>query len=181
MSATAREHWDRRYADGRREPLGSLGPPPVFGAYADVFPTSGSAFEVACGRGRASAWLASRGMRVWGVDISPVAVELAGEYARSRGLADRCRFTVHDLDDGLPAGEPVDLVLCHLFRDADIYTATVGRLKPGGLLAVACLSEVGNGPGEFRAKPGELTDAFNSINALYSGERDGYAWFIGHT
>ena len=59
-------------------------------------------------------------MEVWGVDVSPVAIDLAHRLAELSGVADRCRFEVVDLDDGLPDGPRVDLVLCHLphlFRD----------------------------------------------------------------
>jgi hypothetical protein len=49
------------------------------------------------------------------------------------------------------------------------------RLAPGGLLAVAVLSEVGVGPGEFRVRPGELRDAFGRLEILDHGEGDGMA------
>jgi hypothetical protein len=53
------------------------------------------------------------------------------------------------------------------------------RLRPGGLLAVAVLSEVGEGPGAFRAQPGELHDAFSDdLDGLSEGERDGMAWIL---
>jgi SAM-dependent methyltransferase len=124
-------------------------------------------------------WLAKRGLDVWGVDVSPVAVELARTLAGAEDVADRCRFDVVDLDDGLPAGPPVDLILCHLFRDARLDEDLVARLSPGGILAIAVLSETGAGPGPFRAEPGELTAAFSPLEILASGEADGIAWLIG--
>ena len=117
-------------------------------------------------------------MIVHGFDLSPVAVDLATECARLAGVSDRCRFEVHDLDEGLPEGDPVDLVLCYLFREADIDAAMIERVRPGGLLAVGVLSEVGAEPGRFRAKAGELTEAFASLELIEAGESDGYAWLI---
>lgn len=179
MSEKDRQHWDQRYAEGGAAPLGDESAPPLFAGLEDLFPSSGTALDVACGRGRGAVWLALRGMDVWGIDVSPVAVDLARQHARLSGVADRCRFDVHDIDDGLPPGEPVDLVLCHLFREFDIDQAMVNRLKPGGTLALACLSEVGHGPGRFRARPGELTEAFSDLDRMAAGESNGYAWFIG--
>jgi len=115
-----------------------------------------------------------------GVDVSPVAIELARQLIELSGVADRCRFDVFDLDAGLPDGEPVDLLLCYLFRDPRLYRGMVDRLVPGGLLAVAVRSEVGAGPeevhdGNHRARPGELRDAFGHLEILEEGEGDGMA------
>ncbi len=123
-------------------------------------------------------WLATRGMQVWGVDVSPVAVDLARELTSLCGVADRCRFDVMDLDGGLPIGPPVDLLFCHLFRDPRLDRAMIQRVVPGGLLAVAVRSEVGVGPGPFRARPGELRDALDTLDVLADGEGEGAAWIL---
>ena len=52
-----------------------------------------------------------------GLDVSAVAIDHAREAARLAGVGDHCRFDVLDLDDGLPTGPPVDVILCHKFRD----------------------------------------------------------------
>lgn len=118
-------------------------------------------------------------MTVWGVDVSPVAIEQARILADSEGVTDRCRFDVVDLDDGLPDGPNVDLVLCHLFRDPALDSAMIERLAPGGMLAIAVLSEVDAEPGRYRAAPGELTIAFAELEILASDEADGIAWLVG--
>jgi hypothetical protein len=117
-------------------------------------------------------------MDYWGVDVSPVGIALARSLTTLYGLQDRCRFDVFDLDAGLPAGPLVDLLLCHLFRDPRLDGAMIERLAPGGMLAVAVLSEVGAGPGEFRARPGELRAAFGTLETVDEGERDGIAWIL---
>ncbi|MGH8915867.1 MAG: class I SAM-dependent methyltransferase [Acidimicrobiia bacterium] len=178
MSEDDRKHWDERFEESGLAPIGDHGPPPGLASAAHLLPSDGLALDVACGRGRASVWLALRGLEVVGVDVSPVAIDLASRLAELSGVADRCRFQVHDLDAGLPDGPEVDVVLCHLFRDPRLDHAMVGRLAPGGLLAVASLSQVGAGPGRFRARPGELKDAFGSLEVLAEGEADGLAWLI---
>jgi SAM-dependent methyltransferase len=162
-------------------PLDTVGPPETFRSCVDFFPMSGQAIDLACGRGRASVWLAARGLEVRAWDVSPVAVDLARDLARRAGLAHRCRFDVFDLDRGVPAGPEVDLVLCHLFWDPRLRDDIVGRMAPGGLLAIAVLSEVGVGPGRFRARPGELLGAFAGLEVLAEGEQAGRAWLLARS
>ncbi|VEG47501.1 methyltransferase [Mycolicibacterium chitae] len=146
-----------------------------------MFPTTGHALELACGAGAASVWLARRGMTVHGVDISGVAVDQARDLAARTGVGDNCRFDVVDLDDGLPAGPPADVILCNRFRDPRLDRAILDRLAPGGLFAITALSEVGAAPGRFRAEPGELTAAFAPLKVIAAGEGDGEAWLLARS
>lgn len=175
MSDDDRSHWDDRHARF----VGTGGPPSALESVAHLFPTAGTALELACGGGAAAVWLAERGMGVWGVDVSPLAIEQAHILADAEDVADRCRFDVVDLDDGLPDGPQVDLILCHMFRDARLDAAIVDRLASGGMLAIAVLSEVDARPGRYRAAPGELATAFAELEILASGEADGVAWLVG--
>lgn len=169
--------WDARYLS-QAPPGGAVEPPGVFAAHANEFPTSGRALDLACGQGLGTVWLARRGMDVWGLDISAVAILRARDLARRSGVDDRCRFDIADLDDGLPAGPPADVVLCHKFRDRRLDQAIIGRLAPGGLLAIAVLSEVGASPGSFRAVAGELSAAFADLDEIAAGEGEGCAWLL---
>lgn len=179
MSEEDRHHWDDRYLAVGMAPVGELGPPPAFVEVADLLPVSGTALEIACGRGRAAVWLARRGMEVTAVDLSRVAIDLAERLAVAEGVADRCRFEVFDLDRGLPEGDPVDLVMCHLFRDPRLDRAVIDRLRPGGILAIAGLSEVGAGPGPFRVRPGDLAESFAELQILHHTETVGRAVLVG--
>jgi len=112
--------------------------------------------------------------------VSSVAVDVATAAARRLDLADRCRFVVADLDDGLPDTPPVDLIMCHRFRNPTLYEPMVARLAVGGVLAIAVLSEVGSAPGRFRAVPGELREAFGDrLDVLVDSEGAGTAVLIG--
>ena len=173
MTDDDRRRWDVRHVGASPLPA----PPAAFSRHADRFPTAGRALDVACGSGAASVWLARRGLDVVGLDVSGVAVD----QARDLDDTGRCRFEQVDLDDGLPPGPPVDVLLCHRFRDPRLYDAMRARLAPGGLLAVAVLSEVGAEPGPFRAPPGELTAAFADVDVLDHGEADGLAWLLARS
>jgi hypothetical protein len=110
--------------------------------------------------------------------VSPVAIAQAAELAARCGQAKRCTFDVADLDDGLPPGEPADVLLCNKFRDRGLDDAMIDRLAPGGILAISVLSEVGASPGPFRARPGELLQAFAALEMIAAGEADGEAWLL---
>jgi SAM-dependent methyltransferase len=180
MSVEDRQRWDQRYAGRDLARVDQAGMPSIFAACADLLPRAGHALELACGRGHAALWLAARGLQVHAVDISPVAIGQARSLLARSGYAERVRFEVCDLDQGLPAGPPCALLLCHNFRDARLDQPMLQRLAPGGILAIATLSNVGAAhPGSFRARPGELRRAFAALELLAEGERDGKAWLVG--
>ena len=178
MTAEDRLRWDGVYAErGHLDPESAV-LPAVFTPFEREFPTAGRALELACGRGGATVWLARRGLEVSGYDASAVAIEGARELAAHWQVADRCRLGVLDLDQGLPPGPLVDVVICHRFRAPHLNDAIVERLVPGGLLAIAVLSEVDAVPGPYRAVPGELTAAFANLDLIASGEGQGLAWLL---
>lgn len=180
VSGSDREHWDKRYEDFGVAPVTPPGvPPPEFAHVANKFPSRGHALELACGRGRGAVWLAGRGLSYCGVDVSAVAVDLARHLISEYDFSDRCRFEVADLDDGIPDGPAADVILCYWFHHPRLDEQILDRLAPGGLLAITVQSEVGVGPGEFRAPPGELREAFGQLEVLDEGEADGTAWLLG--
>ncbi|OBA62615.1 SAM-dependent methyltransferase [Mycobacterium sp. 1100029.7] len=178
MTRTDQHRWDERYTVKGPAALDAVGPPRAFAAYEHVFPAVGTALDLACGQGGVTVWLAQRGLRAAGWDISAVAVGQARELARYRGVEDRCRFGTADLDDGLPDGPPADVIVCHRFRDRRLDRAIIDRLAPGGLLATVALSEVDAAPGPFRAAAGELTAAFAGLDVIVAGEGQGQAWLL---
>jgi SAM-dependent methyltransferase len=173
-----RVRWDSRYSEDGPTDLGNLGLPAVFSPHEGEFPTAGVALDLACGQGTTSVWLAIRGLDVCGVDVSAVALERARQLAATHEVSGRCRFLLADLDLGLPPGPPADVVLCHLFRDPRLYRPLIERVKGGGLVAIAVLSEVGAQPGPFRACAGELQTAFDELAVISAGESEGRAWLL---
>jgi ubiquinone/menaquinone biosynthesis C-methylase UbiE len=93
--------------------------------------------DLACGRGGPGLWLAREaGVRLVGVDFSPVAVEQAGRRAGLFGLADRARFVVGDLcDTGLPdasADAVVSIDALHFAADVPVAAGEALRILRGG-------------------------------------------------
>jgi len=176
VAESDRERWDARHAAAVA--VGAVGPAPpdALRGRTELLPPGGRALDVACGRGTVAVWLAARGFAVDAVDVSPVALDAGRELAVREGVA--VRWLRHDLDDGLPEGGPYDVVVCQRFRDPARYPELAARLAPGGLLVVTVLSEVGEGPGPFRAPAGELLAAFAGLEVLHHVERDGEAHLV---
>ncbi len=91
------------------------------------------------------------------------------------------RWWQHDLDAGLPPAcvGPYDVVVCQRFRDPALYPALIAALAPRGLLVITVLSEVDEGPGPWRAPPGELLAAFAGLDVLVHTEANGEATLVG--
>lgn len=178
MTDSDRERWDARHAAALAAGAGGAAAPDALRGRTELLPPGGLALDVACGRGAVAVWLAAKGFAVDAVDVSPVALGAARELAERDGVEGRVRWSLHDLDSGLPAGGPYDVVVCQRFRDPARYPDLAARLAPGGLLVVTVLSEVGEGPGPFRAPAGELRAAFGALEVLHDVERDGEAHLV---
>ncbi|MFD7625196.1 class I SAM-dependent methyltransferase [Streptomyces sp. NPDC059851] len=132
------EFWDSRYSESDRIWSGKPNAALVREA-ADLAP--GRALDLGCGEGADAVWLARRGWRVTGTDISGVALERAAAHAAEAGVADRVDLQRHDLAESFPSGE-FDLVsACFLHNYGDFPRARVLRtaaaaVAPGGILLV---------------------------------------------
>ena len=110
----------------------------------------GTALEIGCGEGADVLWLAERGWRVIGLDLSATAIGRLTGQAERLGVASRVTGRVHDAGDGLPAG-PFDLVTSFYVH---------GGTEPGSLDLVALLSDAA-----ARVAPGgHLLAAVHAVN-----------------
>ena len=104
-----------------------------------------AAREHGCGTGPGACLLAERGMRARGVDLSPVAIEIARREAASRGLEIDYRVgDVCEIDATTGDGDRIDLVvdsfcLQCIVTDADrskLFAFVRAALQPGGSFIV---------------------------------------------
>jgi cyclopropane fatty-acyl-phospholipid synthase-like methyltransferase len=96
-------------------------PQPAFQSVADAGAIRGRVLDVGCGTGEHALMAAALGLDATGVDLASVALRIAAEKARARGLT--VRFAQHDARRLADLGESFDTVLdCglfHVFRSED--------------------------------------------------------------
>lgn len=175
MAESDRERWDSRHAVVS---VGEPMPPGALLGREHLLPAPGRALDVACGRGTVAVWLALRGFVVDAVDVSAAGLDGGADLAGRDGVGDRIRWLRADLDGGLPAelrDGGYDLVVCQRFREPALYPALAATVRPGGMLIVTVLSEVGDEGGRFRAGRGELLAAFGGLEVVDHVERNGEA------
>lgn len=105
----------------------------------------GHVLELGCGCGMLSLELARAGLRVTGVDLSPVSIEVAKQYRDSNPFQDgfgQLDYICGDFDELEFAAESIDSVVffrsLHHFPDTPRVVAKCARLlKPGGNLLVS--------------------------------------------
>jgi ubiquinone/menaquinone biosynthesis C-methylase UbiE len=108
---------------------------PIVREIVDGLP-AGVALDAACGTGRHSAYLASRGHTVIGVDSSPAMLE------RARAKVPGGAFHVADLHELPLPDDHVDLVVCalalmHVPDIEPVLAELVRVLRPGGSLVIS--------------------------------------------
>jgi SAM-dependent methyltransferase len=134
------EHWDRRYA-GRDLVWGHEPNPWVAEHTADLPP--GRLLDVACGEGRNTLWLASRGWRATGVDFSAIALDRAAELAAAASLEGSVEWVRSDVLTFVPEPGAYDLVLLSYLqlppdqRRSVVRAVATGLARSGLLMVVA--------------------------------------------
>jgi len=130
--------WNERY--GQRGNIWSGQPNPQLVAEASSL-APGTALDVGCGEGADAVWLAGRGWRVTGVDISSVALERAAGHAASLELSGSIAWEHRDLLIWTPPARSFDLVsaqFMHLPREdrQPLFARLAAAVAPGGTLLV---------------------------------------------
>ncbi|MBN9661614.1 MAG: class I SAM-dependent methyltransferase [Acidobacteria bacterium] len=138
----------------------------------------GAALDVGMGNGRNSIYLARKGWKVTGVDISPAAVKQASqEAAKLKVEFDARAGDIERMDLGR---DKYDLILCMYIHMVPIKNARklIDSLKPGGLLIVEGhhadvqalgLRPVSGGPPGYMSN--QLVRAFERLRILRYEDR----------
>jgi tellurite methyltransferase len=160
----AAARWNERY---RRQPDGRADPPPQPWLLEQQgwLPRGGRALDVAMGLGGSAGWLLGRGLSVFGVDISEVAVRRA--KARWPGLL----AFVADLETLVLPAAAFDVILNFYYLDRALWPQYRRALRPGGVLFFETFTagQPGMNPAYLMA-PGELRAAFAGWRVLTYSE-----------
>lgn len=134
----AQRFWDQRFAVP--EYIFGTEPNRFLASHADRFRAGDEVLDVGCGEGRNSVWLARRGCKVTGIDISPLALEKARRLAEEHGVkVDWQQGDVRALDW---AGARFDAIVCIFIQfaapeDRDrLFDGFRDALKPGGIVVL---------------------------------------------
>lgn len=163
MPAADAARWDARHRLNLDLPAGS--PREFLFENAHHLPRSGWALDAAMGRGAAAGFLLAHGLRVIGVDISPVAVTASrNEWP---GLcAIRADLTAFEL-----RAASLDVIVSFYYLERTLWPAFRRMLKPGGVLVLETLSAAMQvsrpevDPAHFLER-GELLEAFADWEVL---------------
>jgi SAM-dependent methyltransferase len=157
--------WDAWYR-AERPPWETERPQPAVVRLANAGAFRGDVLDVGCGTGENAMLLASRGLRVRGVDWAAVPVERAQTKAAERSLD--AEFEVADALALGALGRSFDTVLdsalFHTFSDearVQYVLSLASVMPPGSTLFLLCFSDLepwGGGP--RRVTQGEIHEAF---------------------
>jgi SAM-dependent methyltransferase len=130
-----RIRWNARYAAGYLPPFTAH--PLAVGVFESptVDLPDGPVADLACGASGSALLAAAKGRHVTAVDVSEVALGLLGAEAARRGLADLITLVHADLSAWSPSPRSYALILCTGFWASAVFTAAVGGVAEGGLLA----------------------------------------------
>lgn len=126
-----KERWDEKYK-GEAYIFGK-DPIPFLVEHADLLP-KGKALDLAMGEGRNGVFLATKGFRVTGLDISETGLQKAKNLAAEHGVSIDTR--VVDLEQAQLEKNAYDVVLCTYYLQRDLFPKMKDALKPGGMILV---------------------------------------------
>jgi SAM-dependent methyltransferase len=159
-----RDRWNKVFTEGapslRKQPSALL-----VGAVANVEP--GTALDLGIGEGRNAFYLAGRGWKVTGVDISDVAVDQVKKHSSESKLP--VTAVVSDLDAYDFGKSQWDLITSffmhswHRSSKTDIAARIYDALKPGGLVVIEAFSDPPHPSGLSLA---ELGRTFSKLHVI---------------
>ena len=170
MSKADQAKWDGRYRAGAFAER--THPSALLETWINRLPP-GRALDLACGAGRNSLFLARHGFKVTGIDVSSEGLKRAAASAAREGLA--VTWMRHDLDDGLSASGPYDVVCLFRYVNPEVIRRLPGLLAPNGILLVEehlATDEPVAGPSnpDFCVRPGELRCLLPKLEVLHQEE-----------
>ncbi len=159
--------WDQKYL--RREHGNELTPDPLLVAYSDLFDSTHTVIDLACGTGRNAVYLARLGCFTVALDCSLEALR------RCQVLAQESDVQIHavaaDLNESRLAAESTDAIVCFNYLNFELADNMQASLKPGGLLIMKTFNQnfLYVNPRfnpNYVLKPGELTTTFYKLRII---------------
>jgi len=155
--------WDRKYLDNPTL-LQRTTPSAIIEKYIDIAP-KGRALDIACGTGRNSIYLASRGYIVDALDISAVALQELTQHLEKITDISKVHTKLVDLDEYRLEQNQYELIVIVNFLDRGLISTLKEALKKGGIFIIETYmqdedNEKQNSNPDYLLKSKELLDYF---------------------
>jgi tellurite methyltransferase len=130
ISQDSKTQWDQRYS----RPTFIFGKSPVkfLSENYQFIPYEASVLDMGMGEGRNAVFLAQKGYKVTGIDISSVAVKKAYLLAQEFGV--KIKGVVASLEDYKIPPASFDAIVCFYYVDRNLIEKMKSWLKPGGII-----------------------------------------------
>jgi tellurite methyltransferase len=130
LSQDSKTQWDQRYS--RPTFIYGKAPANFLAENYHYIPYEASVLDMGMGEGRNAVFLAQKGYKVTGIDISSVAVKKAYLLAQEFGV--KIKGVVASLKDyQIPAGS-YDAIICFYYVDHALIEKMKSWLRPGGVI-----------------------------------------------
>lgn len=126
----SKSEWDQAYS--RSSFIFGKSPEKFLAENYDYIPEGSAVLDMGMGEGRNAVFLAQKGHKVTGVDISSVAIKKSYMLAKEYGV--KIKGVVASLDKYKIAPDTYDAIICFYYINRDIVKKMISWLKPGGLI-----------------------------------------------
>jgi tellurite methyltransferase len=130
VSQDSKTQWDQRYS--RPTFIFGKSPAQFLAENYQYIPFEGTVLDMGMGEGRNAVFLAQKGYKVTGVDLSSVAVKKSYLLAQEFGV--KIKGVVASLKDYKIAPGSFDAIICFYWVDRGMVEKIKSWLKPGGVL-----------------------------------------------
>lgn len=129
-SQDSKTQWDEKYS--RPTFIYGKSPAEFLAENYQYIPYEGTVLDMGMGEGRNAVFLAQKGYKVTGIDISSVAVKKSYLLAQEFGV--KIKGVVASLSDYKIAPASFDAIVCFYYVDRSLVEKIKSWLKPGGIL-----------------------------------------------
>lgn len=130
MNTDSKSAWDAKY--NRPTFIFGKRPADFLAENYHYLPFEGTVLDMGMGEGRNAVFLAQKGFKVTGIDISSVAVKKANLLAKEYGV--KIKGVVASLKDYKIAPGSFDAIICFYYVDHSLLEKIKSWLRPGGVL-----------------------------------------------
>lgn len=161
--------WDSKYSDTKY--VFGKKPAKFLSLNYDYIPPESKVLDMGMGEGRNAVFMARKGYKVTGIDISSVAVKKAKMLADEYGV--RINTIVASMNKYKVQAGSFDAIICFYYVDRKLHERMLSWLRPGGILIYESHTDLqktvkGNEryDEEYLLRPSELLTMFKGMKIL---------------